>query len=148
MSKQKLLDFNLLKSEDILFLKNLLSQNDLPNQDVEDNNVAIFALKDGANLIGIIGLEKYGNIALLRSMVTDEKYRGQGYGKILFEEIIKYSKNNCVSELFLLTCSADKYFEKLGFAYIKREKLPREIKQTKQFTQLCPCSAICMALKI
>lgn len=148
MSKQKFLDFILLKSEDILFIKNLLSQNDLPNQDIEDNNVKIFALKEDNNLIGTIGIEEYGKIALLRSMVTDEKYRGQGYGKILFDEIIKYSKNKRINELYLLTCTAHKYFEKLGFQELSRNDVPKEIKKTKQFSELCPCSAVCMILKI
>lgn len=148
MSKQKFLDFNLLKSEDTLFVKNLLEQNDLPNKDIEDKNVKIFSLKDGDILIGIIGLEEYEEIALLRSMVTDKKYRGQGYGKILFDEIIKYAKNKRINELYLLTCTAEKYFEKLGFQKLSRNDMPKEIKKTKQFSELCPCSAVCMILKI
>lgn len=148
MLNQTSLEFNKLDISSIDVAKKLLEQNNLPYQDIEDENVEVFALTYNSSLIGTIGLEAYGNIALLRSMATDKKYRDQGYGKYLFDEIIKHCKSKNINELYLLTCTADKYFKKLGFKQIFRDRLPNEIKQTKQFSQLCPCSAICMELKI
>lgn len=148
MFEQTLLAFNKADPADIVFAQKLLADNNLPYQDIEDKNVKIFILKNDNTPIGIIGLEVYHKIALLRSMVIEKMYKNQGYGKYLFNKIVDYCKDKKVSELYLLTCSADRYFEKLGFEQILRNNLPEEIKQTKQFSQLCPCSAICMMLNL
>lgn len=132
----------------IPIIEEILQKEKLPYQDIEDENVEIYVLKNDNILLGFIGLEKYDKIAFLRSMVVDEQYRSKGYGKYLVNELISCCRNKNVNDLYLLTCSAEKFFEKLGFKKILREDAPEEIKQTKQFLGLCPCHSTCMHLEI
>ncbi len=136
------------KSKDLLLIEGLLKQNNLPYQDIKSDKIDFFLAYKDSLLIGIVGLEVFDNIALLRSMVVKEEYRNKGYGSEICKLIIDYAKNKQIKEIYLLTYTADKYFKKLRFIELLRDELPKEIKQTKQFSQLCPCSAVCMVLKI
>ncbi|MCI0517368.1 MAG: hypothetical protein L0Y45_06000 [Woeseiaceae bacterium] len=50
-----------------------------------------------------------------------------------------------VRQLWLLTTGAEHYFEKLGFLAASRALAPPEIRQTTEFTSLCPDSAVLMS---
>jgi protein-tyrosine-phosphatase len=46
--------------------------------------------------------------------------------------------------LYLLTTSAERYFERLGFTRIAREGAPLEVRATREFLTLCPSSSALM----
>lgn len=144
------MSLKLMKTEkkDLKTIINLLQENGLPYQDIEIGNKEFFLAYDNSLFVGIIGLEKFDNIGLLRSLAVKDEYKNKGYGIKICKTFITYAKNQQIKELYLLTCTASEYFKRLGFTEIIRDELPKKIKQTKQFSQLCPCSAICMALKI
>lgn len=139
---------NLIKAkiEDLDFVEELLRQNDLPYQDVKNIGKEFFLAYDNSLFIGIIGLEKFDNIALLRSMVIEEKYRNKGYGKQLFAALIEESKKQGIEEFYLLTTTAKDFFEKIGFKTIERNSAPDAIKNTTEFLGLCPVSAVCLKI--
>ena len=55
----------------------------LPADDLDDENVCAFALRDGGATVGYAGLELYGGDALLRSVVVDPARRGRGSGQAI-----------------------------------------------------------------
>ncbi|MEW5923998.1 MAG: arsenic resistance N-acetyltransferase ArsN2 [Candidatus Zixiibacteriota bacterium] len=132
----------------IALVKKMLSDNGLPGQDIDDKIECLFLAYHDSELVGIGGLEIHGQYGLLRSLVTLVKFRGGGYGKIITRMLLERAADNGLSEVYLLTTTAAKFFEKMGFAYIERSSVPESIAGTTEFTSLCPASAICMMKRL
>ena len=127
---------------DISEVELLLGRCSLPTSDLKDNyNIQLFGAYHNTKLIACVGVELYDNSALLRSLAVIPEYRKEGIGKILSEYIENYCKQNSVNELYLLTETAEHYFEKLGYKIQDREIAPVSIKGTTQFSGLCPGSS-------
>lgn len=63
---------------------------------------------------GVVGLEVYGKVALLRSLAVSATSRGNGYGKDLVARAERYAQSLGVTEIYLLTTTAATFFEQLG----------------------------------
>lgn len=137
-----------IKTENLDLIIELLKQNHLPYQDVKTENKEFFLAYDGSISIGIVGLENFGDIGLLRSMVVKPEHRSKKYGKQICEVLIDYAKTQGIKDIYLLTITAKDYFEKIGFNIIERDSAPYAIKNTTEFLDLCPSSAICMTTNI
>jgi amino-acid N-acetyltransferase len=125
-------------------IKALLLDCNLPNEDIDLHLNNFIAAKIKGKLIGIIGLESYGRVGLLRSFAVDPGYRGKGIANELFREILLLAAERGVREAYLLTTSIEKTCGKLGFEAIDRANIPQAIKNTGEFAKLCPKSAVCM----
>ncbi|NHJ31855.1 MAG: GNAT family N-acetyltransferase [Asgard group archaeon] len=99
-------------------------------------------------IIGCVGLEIYEQYALLRSAVIHPDHQGKKYGKQLTLAIIAFAKLNGIAQLFLLTETAERFFEKFGFSKITRSQVPDIVKTSLEFTTLCDESATTMTLKL
>lgn len=93
---------------------------------------------------GVVGLELHGNAALLRSLAVDEAMRGRGCGSRLVAEAEQYAARNGAQSLYLLTTTAEGFFRRLGYVCIDRASAPEAIRQTSQFSGLCPSSSVVM----
>jgi amino-acid N-acetyltransferase len=125
-------------------VKEILKNSVLPFEDI-DEHFEHFLLAELTNdIIGIIGLEQYSKSALLRSFAVAVRYQHRGIGKKLLENLLESAKQKGIETIYLLTTTAQTYFERNGFKIIERNSLPEEIQNTKEFKSLCPVSAICM----
>jgi amino-acid N-acetyltransferase len=130
---------------DFTEINQLLQNASLPMVDITHSTGCYFKSVNGNNKItGAIGLEIYGQFGLLRSLVVSTEYRNKGIAKLLVEEIEKQSASLNLKALYLLTTTADKYFEKKGFIHIQRNDVREEIKQSDEFKSICPVSATIM----
>ena len=126
------------------FAKDLLEEFKLPFEDIEKHFENFLIAKINNTAIGLIGMEKYSHIALLRSFAIKKEFQNSGTGKMLLDALKQLAKDSGISEFYLLTTTADRYFAKNGFSRLSRENLPPEIQNTEEFKGLCPASAICM----
>lgn len=115
----------------------------LPTADVSVDRIALIAEVDG-NVAGLIGLEKFGDTGLLRSLVVDNRYRKSGFGRTLVGELEKHAKQQGIDRLWLLTIDADGYFERFGYRRKARHDAPPVIRATDEFAELCPDDAVLM----
>ena len=130
-------------------LQQFLKANKLPASDLKlDESIFVGYQDESKQLIGTGGLELYGATALLRSVAVDERFRGQSLGKTIVEDIIAKAKGAKIKDLYLLTETAHNYFLKKGFQDVSRENVPAVIKQTTEFAQVCPASAVVMKLTL
>jgi len=129
-------------------LVDLLKECDLPYNDIEPDAKHFFICKKDDEVIGCIGLELYGEDALLRSLAVKEQFRNEGHAKRLVETLHAYAASLGVKHLYLFTTTANKYFQKQGYSSISRENLPEAIKSSAEFSYLCPSSAMTMQKKI
>ena len=129
-------------------IEKLLIENNLPVDDIQNPAILFFTVSEDEELVGVIGLEKYESIALLRSLAVAEKSKGKGIGKRLVDHFLNWCLESGVSEIYLLTTTADQYFLKNGFLIVSREDVPEVIKGTSQFKGICPSSAVVLAKKL
>ena len=133
---------------DLHSIQLLLKQSGLPYEDCEDHIKNFIVLDDAGVVIGAGGLELYGELALLRSVVIHPAYQGRSYGQQLYRQLKSKAIDAGVRQLFVLTETADQYFIKRGFQSIPRDAAPERIKHTKQFSGLCPASAMVLLCNI
>lgn len=112
--------------------------------DLDQPNIRIFRFEDSGQLVGFGGLEIFGNLALLRSIAVGKELQGKKAGRFICSWIEDWAKENHISELYLLTTTARDFFAHLDYQIIQRDEFPESLRQTSQFSQLCPASAICM----
>lgn len=124
-----------------------LSQQYLPTLDLASVPL-LFIWRSDLAIIGMGGIEPNGAVGLLRSVVIAKRYQHQGHGQACCQGLIEQAKQQGIAELYLLTVSAQPFFQRLGFEPIGREAAPPAIQATAQFSQLCPDSAICMKLDL
>jgi len=135
--------------EDLQLIVNLLKDSNLPHEDVPSKLDCMFIAYTTSNeVVGIGGVEIYGEYGLLRSLVVKEGLRGKGYGKRLCLKLMERAKQKGVKEVYLLTTTARTFFEKLGFSVIQRSEVPEVIRKTDEFSSLCPSTAVCMMRRI
>lgn len=125
----------------------LLQQHKLPVTDIDEDKI-LYLLKDGDKTIGTAGLEIFEDCALLRSVSVVKEQHGKGYGKFLNNAVEQYVKDAGINCLYLLTTTAKDFFDKQGYCVINREDAPVPVKQTAEFTSLCPASAVVMKKSI
>jgi amino-acid N-acetyltransferase len=119
-----------------------LPRNDLTARHLRDFMVAL----DPAGVVThCAGLERFGNVGLLRSVLVAPELRGRGQGALLLSEMERYAMRQGVRTLYLLTTTAGPFFERRGYARCERERAPESLKATAEFMSLCPSSAICMS---
>lgn len=128
----------------------LLASGQLP---MEDFKTLIWLSAWGVDLeerlFAFGGIERCGEVGLLRSIVVDEPYRGQGLGGQLVERLHQDARNQGLSELYLLTNDAADYFGRyFGYQTWDRSEAPRSIIRSNQFSCLCPDTAILMRLAL
>jgi thioredoxin type arsenate reductase len=122
----------------------LLHKSQLLTADLPPNLTGFVIAKDRETCVGVAGLEHFGNVALLRSVAVDPDYQGQRIAAHLVSQLLETAKVDGLTELYLITTTADRYFERYGFKPVDRLEVPAVIQQTQQFSDLCPASAVVM----
>ena len=125
----------------------VLTANQLPTEDISEQ-IDFFSWKEDEKLIGIGGLEQYGKTGLLRSVAILAPYKGQGLGTEWTKKLLHVAGQRGIKELFLLTTTAEKFFQSLGFQRIDRAVVPDSIRNTTEFASVCPASAAVMSLNL
>ena len=107
----------------------------------------LVADRDGT-IVGAIGLEPYGDAALLRSAVVAANERGTGLGARLVTALLAEAHRNGARELVLLTTTAERWFPRFGFEEVAREAVPAALRVSAEFQGACPDTAVVMRLKM
>ena len=124
----------------------LLSAHHLPTADLGDGSRArLFGCIDDGRLLGVVGLEFFDGSALLRSLAVPEDGRGSGLGGALVAHAERTAAGQGVEAVYLLTETAEGFFERLGYRRVDRTDAPPAIATTTQFSSLCPASSAFMA---
>jgi len=124
--------------------RHVLTDAGLPVEDLSVEHLAFVAESDG-RFVGVIGLESFGPIGLLRSLVVSEKARADGLGRRLVAALETSEREQDTEELWLLTIDADPYFQRLGYIVRDRANAPPAIRATAEFSRLCPGDAVLMS---
>jgi amino-acid N-acetyltransferase len=133
-------------STDLDRVNTLLAANHLPTEGVKEAINDFIVAEVGDNFIGAIGVELYGRAGLLRSAVVSRERRGQGVGRALVGELVSRARSANVESLYLLTTTAEPYFESFGFEVVDRSTVPKELNASAELRGACPDTATVMRL--
>lgn len=129
---------------DLASVAELLVRNRLPADGVREAFDDFIVAERDRTIVGAIGLELFGDAALLRSAVVTEKIRGTGLGARLVESVIAHAHERMVRSVYLLTTTAENYFPRFGFARVTRADVPLAVRKSVEFSGACPESAVVM----
>ncbi len=124
----------------------LLLVNKLPIDGAHDHlgNYVVACLD--ADVVGVAGLEAYGDVALLRSFAVAPAMQRQGIGRLLLQNMLTQARQRNIARLYLLTTTAAEYFEQWGFQRASRADAPRALLASAEFQGACPSNAVFMLL--
>ena len=127
----------------------LLLAESLPVSDLTDANMHHFYFcGDPAAPAALVGFERCGTDALLRSLVVSRELRSRGMGKRLVSHAEDQARALGVSAMYLLTTTAERFFSGLGYVAAERERAPEGIRATQEFAGICPASSIFMVKRL
>ncbi|MEO6977900.1 MAG: arsenic resistance N-acetyltransferase ArsN2 [Mucilaginibacter sp.] len=122
----------------------LLAAEKLPTTDLPETLETFLVTKHDDEITGVVGLEIYGDFALLRSLAVDRGYRNRGLANTLLGQIEGLASSKKLKAIYLLTETAPDYFSRKGYDKITRADVPAEVQQSSEFSHVCPQSAIVM----
>lgn len=95
-------------------------------EDEVATNIRSYVLaKDEGKLVGYTALHIHSKrVAEIRSLIVDEKYRGQSIGKRMVEFTLVEAKALGVEEDVLVLTYLPQFFQKLNFQEISKEGIP------------------------
>ncbi|MEN6319431.1 MAG: arsenic resistance N-acetyltransferase ArsN2 [Syntrophaceae bacterium] len=141
----KAYDLDFATTSDVIQINKLLLKCGLPWEDITLMHLRHFlVLKDDTGLIGVIGMEVFDRVALLRSLAVRTQDRNRGFASELIKKAEKYTQSIGIQELYLLTTTAVDFLDKRGYQRVDRSLAPVSLQGTGEFQNLCPSSAVCM----
>ncbi|MBT2767807.1 GNAT family N-acetyltransferase [Stenotrophomonas sp. ISL-67] len=127
----------------------MLQRVGLPTDDLCAQGPATFCgMWEDDQLCGVVAVESYGCVGLLRSLAVTPSFRGRGLGRVLVSKAEDLACQAGIDELYLLTISSSALFERCGFVHVLRGDVPAPIRETKQFSSLCPSTCAVMRKKL
>lgn len=127
-------------------IERLLAARGLPAAGALSHLGTFLVAEEGSVLVGCAGIERYGDIGLLRSVAVAEEFAGHGLGTELVTRSLDLARRLELRTLFLLTTTAADYFPRFGFEPSSREALPGSLQQSEELRGACPASAAAMRL--
>jgi amino-acid N-acetyltransferase len=127
----------------------LLGRVNLPTEGVAEHLGRFFVAEQRGQVIGCVGMERYGETALLRSLAVAPEAQGGGLGRRLTASLLAAAKADGVREVVLLTATAAEFFTRqLKFVPAARARFEGVFEASPEW-QLPRCSsAACLSLRL
>ena len=134
---------------DRMIVRQLLAMVNLPADSVETGTTTFYVASRNGNVVGIAGFEFYGMDVLLRSVAVHPQHQNRGIGERIADFMISTARDRHFSRVVLLTETAEKFFARKGFRIVDRSSIINDaLRQSAEFTVVCPISAVCMVLDL
>jgi amino-acid N-acetyltransferase len=126
-------------------VRRLLAESGLTTADIADHLLPhFFGCGPRDAMSGVVGIEPFGETALLRSLAVAPSHRRAGLGSRLVTHAELYAAGLGVRSLYLLTLTAEEFFRRHGYVRIGRAAAPPMIQATREFSDLCPSTSAFM----
>jgi amino-acid N-acetyltransferase len=135
--------------DDLPAVRALLQGCGLPTEDLRPGNLEHFVVcRLGERVIGTVGLEPLGEVALLRSLAVAQELRGRRLGHVLWARARDHALARGIRRLYLLTTTAESLFARWGFHRIPRDEVADVVRNTTEYSTMCPSTAAVMAMDL
>lgn len=135
--------------QDMADVRAIASEVGWPTGDLGDDvYFSFYVLHNETGFVGSVGLEVYGEAAILRSLSVKKEARGGGYGWLLADTAVSMARQRGCKRVYLLTEDASDFFAaKLGFRVVDISTVSPAVASSSTFrTQ--PPGAIAMRLDL
>jgi len=122
-------------------IERLLSRSGLPLDGLDIAISAAVVVRADESVVGCAAIEPYGTVGLLRSVCVASDLRGTGVGHQLVDAAEKLAARRGISELWLLTETAERWFPRLGYEPATRAAIPAALAASPEVAGACPRSA-------
>lgn len=102
----------------------------------------------GGELVGVAGIEIYGEDGLLRSVAVASEHRGTGQAALLVRNRLEWAVKHRLRAVYLLTTTSADFFARMAFWPVERESVPEGIRASEEYARACPASATVMWLPL
>jgi N-acetylglutamate synthase-like GNAT family acetyltransferase len=126
----------------------LLDNAGLPDRDIDSHLATLLVGEQRGAILAAGALEPLGAACLLRSVAVSPACRGRGWGARMTSRLLDLAQSIGIPDTFLLTTGAGKYFSGLGFVAVPRDDAPELLRRTRQFSDLCPSTAVLMRIRL
>jgi UDP-N-acetylmuramate: L-alanyl-gamma-D-glutamyl-meso-diaminopimelate ligase len=124
------------RTRDMDDIRHLLKALELDYADLRDTDYRNFyVLINEHGFIGCIGIEVFGEDAVLRSLAVKKDSRGHGYGWMLADTAINQTRRRGVKRMYLVTdkIASDFFAEKHGFRVVDLSLVAPQARQSPTF---------------
>ncbi|MGP8033645.1 MAG: arsenic resistance N-acetyltransferase ArsN2 [Steroidobacteraceae bacterium] len=135
-------------ADELIAIRSLLESAGLPSSDLAAARPEFLAIRKDGKLAAAGALQRFGSVALLRSVVVSDDCRGMGLGGTIVIELERLASEARIERLILLTQTAAQFFARRGYQVIERAAAPADVQQSEEFRSLCPSSATCMTKRL
>jgi enamine deaminase RidA (YjgF/YER057c/UK114 family)/N-acetylglutamate synthase-like GNAT family acetyltransferase len=81
----------------------------------------------GGELVGCVGYGRYGDSAVLHSLVVIREAKGEGVGRALVQSVVDRVGQAGVRKVYLATTDTTRYFGYLGFSPVERSSISADV---------------------
>lgn len=135
--------------DDLPAVVSLLAACGLPTEDVREGpGTAHLVWREDGVVVGTVGVDVAGELALLRSLAVAPAQRGRGLGRALTAAAEQRAVEAGARTLLLLTESADALARVCGFAETSRCALDPGVTVFRQFSAGCCAGATCYLKRV
>jgi amino-acid N-acetyltransferase len=136
------------RRDDVPAIEALLTASALPLEGAADAFETGVVAHNGETVVGAAAVEPYENVGLLRSVVVAPQLRGTGIGAGLVDASESLARDLGISELYLLTETAEAWFSRRGYQRIERTEVPDTVRSSIEFTTACADTAVAMKRRL
>jgi enamine deaminase RidA (YjgF/YER057c/UK114 family)/N-acetylglutamate synthase-like GNAT family acetyltransferase len=128
-------------------LSAMLRSVDLPPP-TEADAVSMLKAYLGGELVGCVGFGRYGQAAVLHSLVVIREAKGEGVGRALVHSVIERAQHAGLRQVYLATTDTARYFGYLGFLPVARTAIAPDVLASPELAQYAAGEAtyMCYAL--
>jgi amino-acid N-acetyltransferase len=128
------------RPSDLAELTRLIIHGDLPPMFIEEFIEGFVAVEHDGEIVGCGGLELYGDSGVIRSVVVDERGRGQRIGEHMTELLMADARSAGLLHLYLFTMHAHEFWLRHGFTDVPLEawEEPPRVSWQYQFVSQFP----------
>ncbi len=123
----------LARPEDVDAVTRLMASESLPAVEVAEWLGSFWVLDDAGTLVGCAGIERYGDAALLRSVVVAEALRGSGEGVRMTERALTFARDDGARRCYLFTMTAAQFFSRFGFERCRLDDFEPAVRESWQW---------------
>jgi amino-acid N-acetyltransferase len=95
---------------DLIAIRELLESSGLPTSDLASARPEFAVIRDGGQVVAAGALQRFGSVALLRSVVVSSELRRSGLGRLVVVELERLARTGGIDQLILLTETAVEFF--------------------------------------
>jgi amino-acid N-acetyltransferase len=143
-------DYTQATTADLSDIIALLTATQLPFEGVADYITGFLVARNSSGqAIGCIGLERHGNIGLLRSAAIAPAFQGTGLGTYLTRVLLERATQAGIQEVVLLTTTAKDFFiKRFGFQVANRADYDKQLAESPEWLLPRCSSAIFLRLTL